>query len=167
MTAHAFIVGRSNLVLWGLDGRQRLERQLRRAGIRLWDELPEGVPLMLLRADFVYDDRVIRALAAARDVLLMADTVSVAAHVRAELARDARDALATGQGDSLPGVSTCTPETLSRGYQAQLRKADPPYVLPAGEDRRAELEARLFAGAYKGVTDLVTKWLWPAPARAV
>ena len=43
----------------------------------------------------------------------------------------------------------------------------PPVVLPARADRAAALERHLFDGSYKGVTDLVTKWVWPAPARAV
>ena len=40
-------------------------------------------------------------------------------------------------------------------------------MLPARADRAAALERHLFDGSYKGVTDLVTKWVWPAPARAV
>src|SRR6185295_9499511 len=34
-------------------------------------------------------------------------------------------------------------------------------------DRVAALERHLFDGSYKGITDLVTKWVWPAPARLV
>jgi phosphatidylglycerophosphate synthase len=34
-------------------------------------------------------------------------------------------------------------------------------------EHQAVLEQLLFSGAYKGVTDLVTKWLWPAPAQQV
>jgi phosphatidylglycerophosphate synthase len=40
-------------------------------------------------------------------------------------------------------------------------------VRRARPERQRELEDRLFTGAYKGVTDLVTKWLWPRPARWV
>ena len=45
-----------------------------------------------------------------------------------------------------------------------LKKRDPPYVLPIRTDNRQTLEAELFTRSYKGVTDLVTKWLWPLPA---
>ena len=44
-----------------------------------------------------------------------------------------------------------------------LKKRDPPYVLPISNDNRQTLEAELFTRSYKGVTDLVTKWLWPLP----
>jgi phosphatidylglycerophosphate synthase len=40
-------------------------------------------------------------------------------------------------------------------------------VLEITPERRRELERHLFDGSYKGVTDLVTKWLWPRPARWV
>src|SRR6185295_18166533 len=46
-------------------------------------------------------------------------------------------------------------------------KSVPPVVLAVRPDRAAALERHLFDGSYKGVTDLVTKWVWPAPARAV
>ncbi len=36
---------------------------------------------------------------------------------------------------------------------------------PIAQDRRGVLEERLFSGSYKGVTDLVTKWVWPRPAQ--
>ena len=49
----------------------------------------------------------------------------------------------------------------------QLRKLERPFVRRAQPERRRELEDRLFTGAYKGVTDLVTKWVWPRPARWV
>ena len=40
-------------------------------------------------------------------------------------------------------------------------------MLPVTEERRRALEQLTFSGAYKGVTDLVTKWLWPLPAQWV
>ena len=45
-----------------------------------------------------------------------------------------------------------------------LKKRDRPYVLPISNENRRTLESELFARSYKGVTDLVTKWLWPVPA---
>ena len=167
MTAHAHIVGGPGVVLWGLDGRERLRRQLRRAGMTVCEELPDGVPVVLLRSDFVYDDRIIRALAGADDVLLRVGSRAAAARVGPELAARALDGLVADSDDPLPGVHWQSPETLGSDYQSLLRKADPPYVLPVSEDRRPQLEARLFASSYKGVTDFVTKFLWPRPAARV
>ena len=52
-------------------------------------------------------------------------------------------------------------------YDAKLRKHSPPFVLPADPERTRELEDRIFDAAYKGVTDFVTKWVWPVPAKIV
>ncbi|MGB4598393.1 MAG: CDP-alcohol phosphatidyltransferase family protein [Trichlorobacter sp.] len=60
-----------------------------------------------------------------------------------------------------------TPLTLGSTYLKELRKIDPPYLLPITQENKLRLEQRLFAGSYKGVTDLVTKWLWPRPAQVV
>jgi phosphatidylglycerophosphate synthase len=40
-------------------------------------------------------------------------------------------------------------------------------VLPADPDRTHEAQIRFFDASYKGVTDFVTKWVWPLPARIV
>jgi phosphatidylglycerophosphate synthase len=37
--------------------------------------------------------------------------------------------------------------------------------LPVTPENKPNLERRLFDASYKGVTDLVTKWVWPHPAR--
>ncbi len=52
-------------------------------------------------------------------------------------------------------------------YVGKLLKAAMPMVLPIRADRQAALERYLFYGSYKGVTDLITKWVWPEPARRV
>ena len=40
-------------------------------------------------------------------------------------------------------------------------------MFPARADTAAEVERRTFDASYKGLTDLVTKWVWPRPAQAV
>ena len=60
-----------------------------------------------------------------------------------------------------------TPTDLVPAYNATLRKSDPPYLLPIQPERIEEIESRIFNASYKGITDLVTKWVWPRPAQAV
>jgi len=66
-----------------------------------------------------------------------------------------------------PGLRGVGPRELASGYIAALRKYEPAYLYPARPESAREVEARTFEAAYKGSTDLVTKWLWPRPARAV
>jgi len=56
---------------------------------------------------------------------------------------------------------------LASDYTVKLRKFDPPYVYPAVSENVRAVEDRVFDASYKGVTDLITKWLWPRPAAAV
>lgn len=49
-------------------------------------------------------------------------------------------------------------------YNKTLRKRETPYALSMRTENVVEIERVLFAGSYKGVTDLVTKYVWPVPA---
>jgi len=67
--------------------------------------------------------------------------------------------------EKLASLAFETPQTLVSNYFQKLRKIDPPYLLSITSENKAMLEKRLFDGSYKGVTDLITKWLWPRPAQ--
>jgi phosphatidylglycerophosphate synthase len=171
---HAVVVGDSPVRLWGLAPAERIERQLRGMGVECRrggaDGLPADAAVLVLRGDWMFDARVLRGLAASPRTLLQVDAsgerVAVAAHVGAADAGAIANLL-RGNSPSEPfeGVRTVTVDGLAEGFEAGLLKRDRPYVLPVTAERRAALEQLAFAGAYKGVTDLVTKWLWPAPAR--
>ncbi|HXV36021.1 MAG TPA: CDP-alcohol phosphatidyltransferase family protein, partial [Myxococcota bacterium] len=49
-------------------------------------------------------------------------------------------------------------------FEDQVRKRSRPLILRASEATREEIERRSFELAYKGVTDLVTKYVFPLPA---
>ena len=176
MTVHPMIILETPVQLWGLSSRQRLERILKKTNISGWLEdpaaAPQGDSVLILRGDYLYDERVIQELAKMPGTLLHAEAdgmkKGVAAHVAAEDARPTLDFFYGKTGsEHLPSLSHETPQTLVGTYLKKLRKIDPPYLLPISEGNRRKLEQRLFSGSYKGVTDLVTKWLWPRPARHV
>ncbi|WP_035591844.1 CDP-alcohol phosphatidyltransferase family protein [Hyphomonas neptunium] len=49
-------------------------------------------------------------------------------------------------------------------YNKSLRKRETPYALSMRTENTVDIERVLFAGSYKGITDLVTKYAWPIPA---
>lgn len=65
------------------------------------------------------------------------------------------------------GLIPQSPEELAGAYNHQLRKREAPYALSLDVHDPAAVEERLFRGSYKGVTDLVTKYVWPRPALTV
>ena len=171
VSIYAYIFQESAVRLWELSSRQRLERVLERAGVTEIVENLESIPkegsALLLRGDYLYDDRVIKSLAKMENIVLQVSSAqAVAAHVLSNLAQQALDLLSgAASSEDLKGVRVETPETLSSSFDERLRKVDPVFVLPISSENRRDLEKLLFSWSYKGVTDLVTKWVWPRPAR--
>ena len=161
------IVGHSPLRVWALPSGLRLQRQLTRVGAV--DDNSATQRLVLLRADWVYDDALVRGLARSHDdVALVADDGAVVAIGMAAPAARATNAAALLADGQAPAESRrVTAGQLADGYNDALRKREPPYLMPLNEADLPAIERRIFAGSYKGVTDLVTLYAWPAPARWV
>ena len=76
------------------------------------------------------------------------------------------DAAAAPRAEDLPPLPIVDLSP-SSAFEGELRKSAPPLlrrIAPGGE--RA-LEDLLYGASYKGITDFVTKWWWPAPAKQV
>jgi phosphatidylglycerophosphate synthase len=76
-------------------------------------------------------------------------------------------ALEAGELPAGLGLQPLSAEALQGAYNDALRKREPPVLERLTADNLRQVEARLFQGSYKGVTDLVTKYVWPTPARIV
>lgn len=158
------IVGHSPLRIWSLASDERLRRQLGRAGAA--SEVAGARLVVLLRADWVYDDPLVRGLVRQQSACGMwsPDGPCVALVVPPERIDEARAALAAGHAPAdLPRLGA---DEVAGSYNDQLRKREPPFLLPLTADRLGAIEARVFAGSYKGVTDFVTL-SWPRAVRAV
>ncbi len=168
----AIIVGQCPLLLWGMTTEERLRRSLRRQGItdvRLWHGQPaDAAGMLLIRGDYVFDPVLLADLARRPGTVLLHQDLPVAAHVGRAEARELTAAMAESR--ALPagtGLTQVGPEGLSSAYNNSLRKREAPYLMPLTPATVDAAERRTFAGSYKGVTDAVTKYLWPRPALAV
>ena len=158
--------------VFGLSAGERLERTLARNGagpLRPWQpgraESAPG-PSVVFRSDTFYDERLVQALLEADDALVFRDENSgeaLAACTHGDLDAAART-LCEGDPSALPRI---TPEKLVPSYNSQLRKFDPAFVFAAQPDQVEEAEKRIFSASYKGITDFITKHVFPAPALAV
>ncbi len=157
------IIGQSALRIWSLSSDERLRRQLRRAGAT--SEAASAQRVLLLRADWVYDDPFVRGLVA-RDTPcgMWSDGVCVAMVVLPARVVEAAALLAQGRApEDMPRVP---PDVIAGSYNDKLRKREPPFLLPLTADQLPAIEKRVFAGSYKGVTDFVTL-SWPKAVSAV
>jgi len=120
---------------------------------------------VLLRADWVYDDALVRGLVAAESDLALhaVDGIAVAINVAAADAADAAALLAAGRAPA--AAREVSAAALADGYNNALRKREPPYLIPLSDATLPAIEQRVFGSSYKGVTDLVTLYVWPRPAR--
>ena len=71
----------------------------------------------------------------------------------------------TGSTDTAPDqLTTVVPDDFASFDQA-LMGAKKPLLESLSAEKKQEMENLLYGNAYKGITDLVTKFLWPRPAR--
>jgi len=171
----AVVLGSSPVRIWGMSSTERLRRQLLRTSVG--DLRPDlasatgAARVLLLRADWAYEQRLIEALVESPDTVLLApgSGMPIAANVGGADAAAVAEALLNGAAGSLPAdhLRLLDPEGLGGNYNFKLRKREVGYVIPLTPQTLAEVENRTFAGSYKGVTDFVTKYVWPWPAKQV
>ena len=183
----ALIMGSSDERLWGLTSHQRIARQLESIGgitlIEASEPIPDTAQALILRADYAYELRTLTGLLGQSGILMDGEQAA-AAHVRGSLAEPAlraieRSIAATTGADAatstagvgaerMPGGSIPAIDAHSlAGFEAELRKSEPPLLQPITPESAGALENRLYGISYKGITDFITKWWWPVPAKAM
>ena len=170
-----------NPLVFGLDARERLRRSFANCGLGIIDSDEVAAigdtRVIALSTSHFYDHRLIVALSEHMgDVLLLAEgtesgpvsvgVVGSASRVGA-LISTLRSGDCAQEAARAAGLEILFPTDVVPAYNPKLRKHTPPFVLPADPKRTQENQKRIFDASYKGVTDFVTKWVWPAPARIV
>jgi phosphatidylglycerophosphate synthase len=142
----AVTVGASEARIWGMTSGERLSRIYRRIGVP--EGAGEGGDTIAVHAGWVFDESLIKALAGRPWAV---------------------PALAEGKDPSTVDLrfTRLTALELGSAYNSALRKREPPVLERLTRDSVRAVEKRLFQASYKGVTDLVTKYVWPTPARIV
>lgn len=156
--------------LWGLDATTRVARQLRQfTAFERLDELPSSAlehPLLVVHASYLFEPRTLRGLhdAGVGHALRASEDGGLAAALVA--GDDAARGHAAIVEQQVEGLSVLETSDLN-AFDGMLRKAEPPLLAKVDATSRDRLESVLYGNAYKGITDLVTKWWWPRPARVV
>ncbi|WP_245838285.1 CDP-alcohol phosphatidyltransferase family protein [Niveispirillum lacus] len=171
----AATIGDNPVRLWGMTSAERLRRQCVRNGVtevRAWDGQDQGRAHLLLRTDWVFDEVLVRDLAKRPGTILVdsRNQEPVAAHVAADEAAEVAQMLNNSRvvpAEMAERLRVLVPDDLSSSYNHALRKRETPFLLRLTPEALPRIEQRMFAGSYKGVTDVVTKYVWPLPARHV
>ena len=157
------IVGDNPVKLWGLTPRQRFRRIMAAHHFIEQADIDAKGPALLVNAGFVFDPAWLRHYATNPGAMLTLGGVPVLAACRDRAERIAiADAMHQGATvEYPPGVTVDRVEDGVTMANSQLRKREQPFVLPLTAQTMREAERASYFGAYKGVTDLLTKYLWP------
>ena len=169
MSTYAIVLQETPVKLWGLSASERLRRQLKEIGgvemILPSQELPPSGQILLLNGHYLFEIRTLSGLLQRKNaVLIHAGAGIAAAVVDASHAEEARNVFGNDPSSLPDFLETITVGDLTVFNEA-LRSAHAPLLESVNQDAREDLENLLYGNAYRGITDLVTKFLWPRPAK--
>jgi phosphatidylglycerophosphate synthase len=147
---------------FGMSARDRACRLATNAGFECADAAQPDRAVLLASMDYAWDPAWLKAMRNRARTILTLGGKPVLAHVPA--GEDASAAIAAiGSRIPVPGYDLLPAETAELNY-AELRKRDRPFVLPLDPNDPEPAERAAYDAAYKGVTDLLTLYLWRKPA---
>ncbi|TCM16914.1 CDP-alcohol phosphatidyltransferase-like enzyme [Novosphingobium sp. PhB165] len=155
-------IGDNPMKLWGLTMTQRTARIARANGCEN-GESPGAGAAILSNAAFAWDPAWFRYVAERPGMVLTLGGVPALAHA-ADSAQSARIAQAMKAGAPLTdssGMDVVAYESGPTIENKQLRKRETPFLMTLTRESVRPIERASYFGAYKGVTDLLTKYLWP------
>jgi phosphatidylglycerophosphate synthase len=155
-------VGSNPVRLFGLAADERARRLARNAGFDV-DTAMAGRASILANMGFAWDPAWLKVIGARPGTLLTLKGTPVLAHVDVGHANAPVEQAMLGQGGSLEGLEPVDAETAEVSYD-ELRKRDRPFVLPLRADTAERVERAAYDASYKGVTDVLTLYLWRKPA---
>ena len=152
----------NSVKLWGLTMGERVGRIARASKLSPVAEAPAG-PAILSNAAHAWDPAWFRHIITQPGMVLTLGGVPALAHA-ADAAQTARIAEAMAAGTPLSDEAGLTVVAYENGptiENKQLRKRETPFLMTLTPQSVRAIERASYFGAYKGVTDVLTKYLWP------
>lgn len=141
-------IGTNPTLIWGMTSDERLRRIAEAQQPSLDGE--EGRATLLVAASHVFEPAWLKFMADRPGALLTLAGEKVIAHVTEPA------------GDDFPeGLNEVRAEDNRVFYNVALRKREEPVLERLDPGTVRSIERKTYFGAYKGVTDILTKYLWP------
>jgi phosphatidylglycerophosphate synthase len=119
---------------------------------------------LILNGQYLFEIRTLAGLLRRKNTVLIDARDKTPAAALVDMA-NAPEVIGQLEKKSLPeSLEAITPYDLS-AFNETLRSAQTPLLEPVQQDVKVYLENRLYGNAYRGITDLVTKFWWPRPAK--
>ena len=142
---------------FGMDARERACRLATNAGLECADAPQKGRAVLLASMRYGWDPAWLKAMRERPGAILTLGGAPVMAHVAAG-ANPAAGVGALENHRVADGYEQVPSETAELSYGA-LRKRERPFVMPLESDPEP-VERAAYDAAYKGVTDILTLYLW-------
>jgi len=149
-------VGRGGAPVWGMDHAERVARIARQQRLD-----GPGPARLLANLAYAFDPNWSRYLAGRPGTVATLAGVPVLAHVVDDRAGAVRDAMLADAPLPALGLDVLDVRDPAGIPDPALRKREAPFVLRLVPENVSAIERASYFGAYKGVTDLLTKYLWP------
>ena len=157
-------VGANPARVFGLDAETRACRLAEKAGMDCAQAVDPVRPAVLADLGFAWDPAWLAAIAKRPGSVLILHGRPVLAHLAAGQAMpELRAAMESGGTWAGEGLEPIDAETAELSY-SELRKRDRPFVMPLDPADPVPVERAAYDASYKGVTDLLTLYLWRRPA---
>lgn len=143
--------GDSPARLFGISARARAERLAANAGLSVADAPDPARPILWASMNYAWDPAWLKAMRTRPGTVLTLGGHPVLAHVP------------RGRTIDDGGLTELKAETAELSY-AELRKRDRPFVMLIDPADPITVERAAYDAAYKGVTDVLTLYLWRKPA---
>jgi phosphatidylglycerophosphate synthase len=147
---------------FGMPVRERSCRLAANAGLQCAEGPEPGRPALLASMRYAWDPAWLKAMRSRPGAMLTLAGEPVMAHVAAD-ANPAAAAAGLEDHQVVEGYELIPAETAELSY-AELRKRERPFVMELDPDDPEPVERAAYDAAYKGVTDVLTLYLWRRPA---
>lgn len=155
------IIGTNPTRLWGLTLAERTRRLVVASGYD-WTEQAAPGAVLLVNAAYASDPAWFRHVAQHAGAVLAFEGIPALAHARdAQEAQALRQAMASAQPTATQDMDLLEYAERPTIEDKVLRKRETPFLTPLRPDTVRAIERASYFGAYKGVTDILTKYLWP------
>ena len=156
------LIGESSQSIWGLPLKDWQSRAYKKAGCDVKKDFDDGI---VANVNWILSASLGKALGASDSTALVCDGKIIAINgLELDQAKKTCGQSTDVVDFDALGVTPKTPEELGGNYDKALRKMETPYALDVRATPVLDIMQRQFDSSYKGITDFVTKFIWPLPA---
>lgn len=151
------IIGANDTIVWGMTSETRICRIAK----AFLDASGEREGTVIADTGYAFDPKWFAFIADRKNTALTIGDRPALLNVADDHVGRVRASIEAGNDDWRAGIETIRYEGEIWIYDLELRKREKPFLMPLTPATVRAIERLSYFGAYKGATDVLTKYLWP------